>query len=88
VWRVSAASGGRIYLRSRKDDYLHRPDAPPAVTTSGPVPASEWTLEVNGDTVRLRSWKGDALHRPDSPMGVTAWPVGGGNEWVVEAMDP
>lgn len=87
VWRVSAASGGRIYLRSRRDDYLHRPDAPPAVTTSGPVPASEWTLEVNGDTVRLRSWKGDALHRPDSPMGVTAWPVGGGNEWVVEAMD-
>lgn len=88
VWRVSAASGGRIYLRSRKDDYLHRPDAPPAVTTSGPAPASEWTLELNGDTVRLRSWKGDALHRPDSPMGVTAWPVGGGNEWVVEAMNP
>lgn len=88
VWRVSAASGGRIFLRSWKDDYLHRPDAPPAVTTSAPVAASEWTLEVNGDTVRLRSWRGDALHRPDSPMGVTAWPVGGGNEWVVEAMNP
>ena len=81
---INLIDGIKVKLRSRKGDFLHRPDSAQGVTTWGTGSGNEWTVELAGDAIRLKSWKGDYLNRPDSAQGVTTWGAGSGNEWTVE----